>query len=73
MERKIIKTIVWLINKMGYKVAMIRAKDGCVDYEGNKELIRYIDHLGYIRKMDPIKRDFQTVKDDIAKKINGLK
>lgn len=51
-----IKLIKWLSHKMGYKIVMLKAKNGTTIIEGDKELLRYVDISGYFFKKEPLKR-----------------
>ena len=55
---KRIPTIIvkWLANKLGYKIAMLKAAKGTTTIEGDKELLRYVDISGYFFKKDPLKK-----------------
>lgn len=39
MERLHIKLIKWLSNKFGYKIVMLKAKNGTTTIEGNREVL----------------------------------
>ena len=56
MNRIHVKFIKWLSNKFGYKIVMIKAANGVVDFQGDKELFRYIDVSGYFFKKEPLRR-----------------
>jgi hypothetical protein len=56
MNRLHIKLIKWLANKFGYKIVMLKAVNGTTTIEGDKELLRYVDIIGYFFKKEPIKR-----------------
>ena len=58
MKRMHIRFIKWVCNKLGYKIAMLKAKNGTTTIEGDKELLRYVDVTGYFFKKDPIKRTY---------------
>ena len=48
-----IKIIKWLSHKMGYKIAMIKIgteKSPGLTIDGDKELLRYVDIVGYSSK-----------------------
>ena len=62
MEKIKIKLVKWLANKFGYKIAMIKMGYGEISIQGNIELIKYCDVVGYTRKMEPLKRDFSKRK-----------
>jgi len=42
--------VKWLANKLGYKIAMLKAAKGTTTIEGDKELLRYVDVTGYFFK-----------------------
>lgn len=48
--------VKWLANKLGYKIAMLKAAKGTTTIEGDKELLRYIDITGYFFKKEPLLR-----------------
>ena len=56
MNRIHVKFIKWISNKFGYKIAMLKASNGIITIEGDKELLRYVDISGYFFKKEPIKR-----------------
>jgi len=60
MERLHVKLIKWISNKFGYKIAMIKigGKVPGITIEGDKELLRYVDIIGYSFKKEPLKRTF---------------
>jgi hypothetical protein len=39
---------------------MLKASKGTTTIEGDKELIRYVDVIGYFFKKEPIKRTYQS-------------
>ena len=56
MNRTHVKLIKWISNKFGYKIAMLKAKNGTTIIEGDKELLRYVDISGFFFKKEPMKR-----------------
>ena len=58
MERLHIKFIKWLSKGFGYKIVMLKAKNGVTAFEGDKELLRYVDISGYFFKKEPLKRTY---------------
>ena len=56
MARIHVKFIIWLSNKFGYKIAMLKAANGTTTVEGDIELLRYVDISGYFFKKEPISR-----------------
>ncbi len=58
MKRLHIKLIKWISNKLGYKIAILKAANGTTIIEGDKELLRYVDITGYFFKKEPLKRTF---------------
>ena len=56
MKRLYVKFIKWLSNRFGYKIVMLKAKNGTTTIEGDKELLRYVDITGYFFKKEPLKR-----------------
>ena len=56
MNRIHTKLIKWISNKFGYKIAMLKAKNGTTTIEGDKELLRYVDISGFFFKKEPMKR-----------------
>lgn len=48
--------VKWLANKLGYKVAMVKALNGTTYIEGDNELLRYTDLSGYLFKKEPLSR-----------------
>jgi hypothetical protein len=48
--------VKWLANRFGYKIVMLKAKNGSTTIEGNKEVLPYVDISGYFFKKEPIKR-----------------
>ena len=58
MNRIHLKFIKWISNKFGYKIAMLKASNGVTAFEGDKELLRYLDVSGYFFKKEPLKRTY---------------
>ena len=56
MKRLPEKFIKWISNKFGYKIVMLKAKNGSTTIEGDKEVLPYVDISGYFFKKEPIKR-----------------
>ena len=56
MKRLHIKLIKWSSNRFGYKIVMLKAKNGTTTIEGDKELLRYVDISGYFFKKEPLSR-----------------
>jgi hypothetical protein len=56
MRRLPVKFIKFLSNKLGYKIVMLKAKNGTTIIEGDKELMIYTDISGYFFKKEPLKR-----------------
>ena len=56
MKRYPVLFIKWLANRFGYKIAMLKASNGTITIEGDKELLRYVDISGYFFKKEPLKR-----------------
>lgn len=48
--------VKWLANKLGYKIIMLKAKNGNTTIEGDKEVLKYTDISGYFFKKEPLKR-----------------
>lgn len=57
MKRLHIKFIKWLSNKFGYKIIMLKAKNGTTTIEGDLELLPYVDISGYFFKKEPLRRN----------------
>jgi hypothetical protein len=53
---KKVKLIKWLANTFGYKIAMIKTGNGETSVQGDKELLRYCDIIGYVFKKEPLRR-----------------
>ena len=51
--------IKWVANKLGYKIAMLKAVQGTTTIEGDRELLRYVDITGYFFKKEPLKREIK--------------
>ena len=58
MKRVPTLIVKWLTNKLGYKIAMLKATKGTTTIEGDKELLRYVDIIGYFFKKEPLKRTY---------------
>lgn len=58
MKRLHVKFIKWLANIFGYKIAMLKANNGTTYIEGDMDLIRYVDVVGYFFKKQPLKRKY---------------
>ena len=63
MKRLHMKFIKWLSKGFGYKIVMLKAKNGTTTIEGDKELLRYVDVSGYFFKKEPLKRTYPKVKE----------
>jgi len=59
MEKLKIKLIIWAANKLGFKIAMVRITGIENSIQGNIELIKYLDVVGYTFKKEPLKREFK--------------
>jgi hypothetical protein len=53
-----LKIIKWLSHKMGYKIVMLKAENGTTTIKGDKELLPYVDIVGYFFKKEPLKRTY---------------
>jgi hypothetical protein len=58
MRRYPVLFIKWLANCFGYKIVMLKATNGTVDFQGDKELFKYLDISGYFFKKEPLKRTY---------------
>jgi hypothetical protein len=56
MNRVHVKFIKWLSNKFGFKIIMLKASKGNTTIEGDKELLPYVDVVGFFFKKEPIRR-----------------
>ena len=57
MKRIPILIVKWFANKLGYKVVMLKtANTKQSTIEGDKELLRYVDIIGYFFKQEPLNR-----------------
>jgi len=56
MKRLHIKFIKWLSNGFGYKIVMLKAKNGTTTIEGDREVLPYVDISGYFFKKEPLSR-----------------
>lgn len=56
MKRLSIKLFKWILNKFGYKIAILKVKNDRIDVQGDEDLLKYIDITGYFFKSKPIKR-----------------
>lgn len=57
MKRLHVNFINWLSNKFGYKIVMLKAKNGTTFIEGDREVLPYVDISGYFFKKEPLKRN----------------
>jgi hypothetical protein len=48
--------VKWLANLFGYKIVMLKAKNGTTTIEGDKEVMKYTDISGYFFKKEPLRR-----------------
>ena len=48
--------VKWLANLFGYKIVMLKVKNGTTTIEGDKEVIKYTDISGYFFKKEPLRR-----------------
>ncbi len=58
MKRLHIKFIKWLSKSFGYKIVMLKAKNGTTTIEGDREVLPYVDISGYFFKKEPLKRRY---------------
>lgn len=56
MEKIIVAFIKWLSTKSGFKIAMIKIEEGKHSIQGDEELLKYVDIVGYVSKKQPLKR-----------------
>lgn len=47
--------VKWFANKLGYKIVMLKAVNGTITIDGDKELLRYVDVTGFFFKKEPFK------------------
>jgi hypothetical protein len=60
IRKRIPRLIVkWLANKLGYKVVMLKAKDGTTTIEGDLDLLKYVDITGYLLKKETFRREIK--------------
>ena len=57
MNRIYVKLIKWISNKFGYKIIMLKGKNGTTTIEGDREVLPYVDISGYFFKKEPIRRN----------------
>ena len=62
MKRLHVKFIKWISNKFGYKIVMLKAKNGTTTIEGDREVFPYVDISGYFFKKEPLKRTYSSPK-----------
>ncbi len=67
MKRLPEKFIKWISNKFGYKIVMLKAKNGTTTIEGHKEVLPYVDITGYFFKKEPLKRKIKSYENTISK------
>ena len=67
MKRLHVKFIKWLSNKFGYKIVMLKGKNGVTTIEGDKEVLPYVDISGYFFKKEPLRRNVE--KDEHLKML----
>jgi hypothetical protein len=58
MKRIPILIVKWFANKLGYKIVMLKEEKGTTTIEGDRELLRYVDKIGYFFKKEPLKRTY---------------
>ena len=58
MKRLNVRFIKWLSNKFGFKIVMVKTGSGNIQIEGDKDLLRYTDVVGYTFKKEPLKRTY---------------
>jgi len=51
MKRTTILIVKWLANKLGYKIAILKATQGTTTIEGDKDLLKFL-------KKEPLKRTY---------------
>lgn len=57
MKKLQLKLAKWLLKRLDYKFVAIKAAKGNTDIEGDKELLMYVDTLGYLTKKEPLRRE----------------
>jgi hypothetical protein len=62
MNKIKINLVKWLANQFGFKIAMIKAGDGIISIQGDRELLKYVDISGYTFKKEPLKRNEEKKK-----------
>ena len=56
MKRAPIQIVKWFANILGYKIVMLKAKNGTTTIEGDREVLPYVDISGYFFKKEPLSR-----------------
>ena len=56
LEQLKAKLVKWLANKFGYKIIMLKAANGVIAIEGDKEVLKYVDTVGYFFNKEPLSR-----------------
>lgn len=59
MENIKVQLIKFIAHKFGYKIAMVKIDKAEISIQGDKELLRYCDIVGYTWKKEPLKRTIQ--------------
>jgi len=63
--------VKWFANKLGYTIVMLKASNGTTAVEGDKELLCYVDVIGYFFKKEPLKRTYpKSVEPDPIKPLS---
>lgn len=61
--------VKWFANKLGYKIIMLKAKNGTTTIEGDKEVLKYTDVIGYFFKKVPLNRVTSSKAPTSAKEM----
>ena len=56
MKRAPTQIVKWFANILGYKIVMLKAKNGTTTIEGDREVLPYVDISGYFFKKEPLRR-----------------
>ena len=49
MKKLLRKLAKYIYNKQGFKIACIRVEDGTTDIDGDKQLLKYLNILNYVK------------------------
>lgn len=59
MKRLQLRLAKWLLKRLDYKFIAVKAAIGHTDIEGDRELLVYVDMMGFLFKKEPLRREVE--------------